>query len=78
MPVSERLVSALRDAVRPGLTRDELSRSWRPCFTPTGKRESGGVEFSLALVAFELLVSWRQPAWRVVLCCAGVGGLPLA
>ena len=22
-------------------------------------------------------VSWRQPAWRVVLFCAGVGGLPL-
>ena len=25
-----------------------------------------------------LLVSWRQPAWRVVLFCAGVGGLTLA
>ena len=35
----------------------------------------GGAEFSLALV---LLVSWRQPAWRVVLFCAGVGGLTLA
>ena len=38
----------------------------------------GGAEFSLALVAFVLLVSWRQPAWRVVLFCAGVGGLTLA
>ena len=41
----------------------------------------GGAEFSLALVAlvaFVLLVGWRQPAWRVVLFCAGVGGLTLA
>ena len=38
----------------------------------------GGAEFSLALVAFVLLVSWRQPAWRVVLFCAAVGGLTLA
>jgi chromate transporter len=38
----------------------------------------GGAEFSLALVAFVLLVAWRQPAWRVVLFCAGVGGLTLA
>ena len=38
----------------------------------------GGAEFSLALVAFVLLVSWRQPTWRVVLFCAGVGGLTLA
>ena len=38
----------------------------------------GGAEFSLALVALVLLVSWRQPAWRVVLFCAGVGGLTLA
>ena len=38
----------------------------------------GGAEFSLALVAFVLLVSWRQPAWQVVLFCAGVGGLTLA
>ena len=37
-----------------------------------------GAEFSLALVAFLLLVSWRQPAWRVVLFCAVVGGLTLA
>jgi len=32
-------------------------------------------EFSLALVAFVLLVIWRQPAWRVVLFCAGLGHL---
>ena len=38
----------------------------------------GVAEFSLALVAFLLLVSWRQPAWRVVLFCAAVGGLTLA
>ena len=38
----------------------------------------GGAEFSLALVAFVLLVSWRQSAWRMVLFCAGVDGLPLA
>ena len=35
-------------------------------------------EFSLALVTFLRLVGWRQPAWRVVLFCAGVGGLTLA
>ena len=35
-------------------------------------------EFSLSLVAFVLLVSWRQPAWRVVLFCAGVGGSTLS
>ena len=41
----------------------------------------GGAEFSLALVAlvaFVLLVGWRQPAWRVVLFWAAVGGLILA
>ena len=35
----------------------------------------GAAEFSLALVAFVLLVCWRQPAWRVVLLCAAVGGV---
>jgi len=35
-------------------------------------------EFSLALVAFLLLVAWKQPAWRVVLLCGLVGGLALA
>ena len=34
----------------------------------------GAAEFSLALVAFVLLVCWRQPSWRVVLLCAAVGG----
>ena len=41
----------------------------------------GAAEFSLAFVAFGAfvsLVSWRQPAWRVVLSCAGGGDLPLA
>ena len=38
----------------------------------------GAAEFSLALVAFLLLVGWRQPTWRVVLFCAAVGGLTLA
>ncbi|WP_028951890.1 hypothetical protein [Synechococcus sp. CC9616] len=33
-------------------------------------------EFSLALVAFVLLVGWRQPAWRVVLFCSGVDVCP--
>ena len=37
----------------------------------------GSAEFSLALVAFVLLVGWRQPALRVVLFCAWVGGLIL-
>ncbi|MGE4583003.1 MAG: hypothetical protein AAEC03_11725 [Synechococcus sp.] len=32
----------------------------------------------VALVALVLLVSWLQPGWRVVLKCAGVGGLALA
>ena len=41
-------------------------------------RCGGGAEFSLALVAFVLWLSWRQPAWRVVLFCAGGGGLTLA
>ena len=45
VPVSERLVSALREAVWPGLTRDELSRSWRPCLNPSGKRESATALF---------------------------------
>ena len=35
-------------------------------------------ELTLALVALVLLVSWLQPGWRVVLKCAGVGGLALA
>ena len=48
-------------------------------FQPVWQRSiRGGAEFSLALVAFVLLVSWRQPAWRAVLFCAGVGGLTLA
>ena len=37
-----------------------------------------GAEFSLVLVAFVLLVSWQQPAERVVLFWAGVDGLTLA
>ena len=37
-----------------------------------------GAEFSLALVAFVLLVDRRLSAWRVVLFCSGVGGLLLA
>ena len=45
-------------------------------FWPIGIRRAA--EFSLALVTFVLLVGWRQPAWRVVLFCAGVGGLTLA
>ena len=48
-------------------------------FQPVWQTEfRGGAEFSLALVAFVLLVSWRQPAWRVALFCEGVGGLVLA
>ena len=35
----------------------------------------GSAEFCLAIIAFLLLVCWRQPAWRVVLFCAVVGGL---
>ena len=47
-------------------------------FQPVWQRGiRGGAEFSLALVAFVLLVSWHQPAWRVVLFCAVVGGLIL-
>ena len=34
-----------------------------------------GAEFSLALVAFVLLVYWRETAWRVVLFFAGIEGL---
>ena len=35
----------------------------------------GRAEFSLAITAFLLLVCWKQPAWRVLLLCAVVGGL---
>ena len=35
----------------------------------------GRPEFCLAITAFLLLVCWKQPAWRVVLLCAVVGGL---
>ena len=35
----------------------------------------GRAEFSLAITAFLLLVCWNQPAWRVVMLCAVVGGL---
>ncbi len=35
----------------------------------------GGAEFSLAITAFLMLLCWKQPAWRVVLFCALVGGL---
>ena len=51
-------------------------------FQPVWQRGiRSGAEFSLAFVAFVafvLLVSWRQPAWRVVLFWAAVGGLILA
>ena len=57
------------------LVRILLAALFQPVWQ-TGIR--GGAEFSLALVAFVLLVSCRQPAWRVVLFCAGVGGLTLA
>ena len=35
----------------------------------------GSAEFSLAITAFLMLICWKQPAWRVVLFCALVGGL---
>jgi chromate transporter len=39
----------------------------------------GPGDFSLALVAFLLLVHWKAPPWAVVLLCAGVGAsVPLA
>ncbi|QNI60768.1 hypothetical protein SynTAK9802_00460 [Synechococcus sp. TAK9802] len=33
------------------------------------------VPLMLSLMAFVLLVCWRQPAWRLELFCAGVEGL---
>lgn len=53
-----------------------LLAAWFQPVWHTGIR--GGAEFSLALAAFVLWVSWRQPSWRVVRFCAGVGGLILA
>ena len=38
----------------------------------------GRAEFCLAITAFLLLVCWKQPAWRVVLLCAVVGGFGLS
>ena len=35
-------------------------------------------DFSLAMVAFLLLVGWKQPAWRVVVVCGLVGGFTLS
>ena len=35
----------------------------------------GGKEFCLLVIAFVLLVRWKQPAWRVVTFCAVMGGL---
>ena len=35
----------------------------------------GGKEFCLLVIAFVLLVRWKQPAWRVVMFCAVMGGL---
>ena len=35
-------------------------------------------DFSLALVAFLLLVGWKPPAWRVVVVCGLVGGFALS
>ena len=32
-------------------------------------------EFSLGLIAFLMLVSWKQPAWRVVIFCGVMSGL---
>lgn len=60
MSVSERLVSALRDAVRPGLTRGELSRSWRPCLNPSGKWEFGAVLIRLEGCCCECLSGWNS------------------
>lgn len=37
----------------------------------------GVADFSLALVSFLMLVCWKQPAWRVVLLCAVIGGVSL-
>ena len=38
----------------------------------------GGEEFCLVMVAFVLLVGWQQPAWRVVIFCAAMGGMFLS
>ena len=35
-------------------------------------------DFCLMMVAFLLLVGWRQPAWRVVVVCGLVGGFTLS
>ena len=63
----------------PGINASVVGILLAALFQPiwqTGIR--GSAEFSLVLVAFLLLVGWRQPAWRVVLFCAAVGGLTLA
>ena len=49
----------------------------RRIHTPNGRHSLPPI-FLSAFEAFVLLVCWRQPAWRVVLFCSGVGGLTLA
>ena len=62
------LSGGIQDLGRPAV--EELMLEWmNPQLT---------VEEMDRLVGWHLRVSWRQPAWRVVLFCAGVGGLTLA
>ena len=54
----------------PGDCRGDVEiNSLGGCFLPRKR---------FVLVLLELVASGRQPAWRVVLFCAGVGGLTLA
>ncbi len=68
-------LSAMRRALR-GVNAAVVGILLAAFFQPVWQTAiRGGTEFSLAITAFLLLVCWRQPAWRVVLFCALVGGM---
>ena len=52
-----------------------LAALFRPVWL-AGIKDSA--DFSLALVAFLLLVGWKRPAWQVVVFCGVVGGYALS
>ena len=71
----------ISSGVPPTDAASQLTVKWG-CSRRTSLRdiEIAQSELANALDSVELqqMVSWRQPTWRVVLFCAGVGGLTLA
>ena len=55
-----------------------MIRHEAPVLEQRGVRNTSGISETRYVIREELVLSSRQPAWRVVVFCAGVVGLHLA